>query len=99
MIARITKTLARALGIGSSAAESDDVPEGVPLAEVELVIASMVCEGCAETIAARLEAVPGVRSVHSRIRAKRVVIQFDPARVEEAELRRILVGSGFEVAS
>lgn len=69
--------------------------EAGALSAVEYVVPKMVCEGCAETIGAALQRVAGVREVKSKISQKRVYVQYEPARIREDEIRKVLDENGF----
>ena len=57
------------------------------------------CEGCAETITTALSAVAGVSATRVGVAEKEVRIEFDPARVDEAQLSRTLADAGFPPTS
>ncbi len=66
-----------------------------PLAEVELHIPNMVCEGCAEKISTTLTALPGVREVKSKVAQKHVSVRYEPAKVQERGLKEAVEKAGF----
>jgi copper chaperone CopZ len=66
------------------------------LAEVEYLVPSMVCEGCAEKIGDALRPLSGVREVRSRVAQKHVFVRYEPARVQEVHLREALAAAGFK---
>jgi len=65
------------------------------LAEVELVVPSMVCEGCAEKISTELKSLPGVRKVKANVRKKRISIDYDPGRVQKEQFKKALIKVGY----
>ncbi len=67
----------------------------IGLAEVEYLVPSMVCEGCAEKIDEALRPLPGVREVKSKVAEKHVHVRYEPARVQEQDLRKALAAVGF----
>jgi copper chaperone CopZ len=71
---------------------------GSSVAEIDLVVPSMVCDGCAETIRTALKALPGVRDVKVSLWRKRVSVRYEPAQLQEAEIRQAIGSSGFAVA-
>lgn len=73
----------------------EDEAEAGPLAEVEFLVTSMVCGGCAEKISEALRSLPGVREVKSRVPQKHVYVQYEPFQVKEQELRNALSAAGF----
>jgi copper chaperone CopZ len=69
-----------------------------PIAELEFSVPAMVCDGCAETIRNALAALPGVREVKVGLWRKRVRVRYEPARVQEAQLKQAIASAGFAVA-
>ena len=67
------------------------------IAEFDLAVPSMVCDGCAETIRAALMALPGVREVKVSLWRKRVRVRYERGRLGENEIRRAITASGFAV--
>jgi len=65
------------------------------LAQVELVIPSMVCEGCAEKISTELKSLPGVRKVKANVRKKRISIDYEPGRVQKEQFQEALIKVGY----
>jgi cation transport ATPase len=65
------------------------------LAEVEYLVPSMVCEGCAEKIGDALRPLPGVREVRATVAQKRVSVRYETARSREQDLREALATAGF----
>jgi heavy metal translocating P-type ATPase len=65
------------------------------LAEVEYLVPSMVCEGCAEKIGEALRSLSGVREVKSVVAQNRVHVRYEPTRVREEDLRGALAAAGF----
>jgi copper chaperone CopZ len=66
-----------------------------PLAEVELSIPAMVCDGCAEKIRAALTAIPGVQAVKPKLWRKRVHVRYEPTRVGETQIKDALDAAGY----
>lgn len=73
----------------------EDIIQSGPLAEVELLIPNMVCEGCAEKISTALNSLPGVRKVKAKVRKKQISIQYEPDRIQKEELKETVVKAGF----
>ena len=55
------------------------------------------CEGCEQRIGRGLKRLPGVESVEASADSQRVVVEFDPERVGDEELRERLDLLGYEV--
>jgi copper chaperone CopZ len=53
------------------------------------------CEGCVRSIRRALDDVEGVQQVEVDLRQKTVRVVFDPKRVEETHLQRLLEAAGF----
>lgn len=65
------------------------------LAQVELVIPSMVCEGCAEKISDELKSLPGVRKVKANVRKKTMSVDYEPGRVQMGQFQEALIKVGY----
>lgn len=79
----------------SNSGQSKQFPQSGPLAEVELFIPSMVCEGCAERLTTLLNALPGVRKVNAKVRKKQLSIQYEPGRIQIEQLQNALEKAGY----
>ena len=55
----------------------------------------MVCEGCAQKISTALTALPGVREVKPKVTRKHVYIRYEPAHVQEQQLKEAVTKAGF----
>ena len=66
-----------------------------PLAEVELSIPSMVCDGCAEKIRLALTAIPGVHGVKPKLWRKRVHVRYEASRLEASQIKTALAAAGY----
>lgn len=67
------------------------------MAKMELAVKGMTCGGCERTVSRALERLEGVRGAKADRRAERVVVDHDPARVDEQALRARIVETGYEV--
>lgn len=65
------------------------------VAELELVIPSLVCEGCAEAISSVLNSLPGIRQVSVQVPKKRARVLFDSSQVEALRIVEALEKAGF----
>lgn len=79
----------------SNSGKGEDITESGLLADIELHVLNMVCEGCAEKIGDALKSVPGVRKVKSKVRQKQVYIQYEPNRVQKEQLEDALEEIGY----
>ncbi|MGH8248167.1 MAG: heavy-metal-associated domain-containing protein, partial [Gammaproteobacteria bacterium] len=95
MAVSIFAILANTLRIRGVDLKRDDRGEIGPLNELELLVPSMVCEGCAEKISSALRAVPGVREVKPKVPQKHVYVQYDPQRVKNQALKDAVSKAGF----
>ena len=69
--------------------------ENATLAEVELLVPNMVCEGCAKKVTSALSSLPGVREVKPKVPQKHVTVRYEPGRVREEDLRDAVGKAGF----
>jgi copper chaperone len=56
------------------------------------------CEGCVQTVTAAVRQLPGVEKVEASAVTKRVLVEFDPRRVDEARIREALRAAGYPAA-
>ena len=96
MVISIFAILLNTLRVRAVDLDRDEIVLDGPLAEVEFLVPSMVCEGCAEKIQTTLSPVAGVRSVVSKIAQKHVVVRYEPSKVSEQALRVSLQQAGFQ---
>ncbi len=80
--------------------QSDEHPSGgnEPVARTVLAIENMNCGGCMRKIERVLEDAPGIDKVRANLSAKRVTIEFDPARTGTEDLIETLSSAGFRAA-
>jgi len=62
-------------------------------------VPAIKCEGCAATIEKALAGLSGLTAAEVAIPAKEVTVEFDPARLSEAEIGRALTAAGFSPAA
>ena len=92
---RIFAILLNTLRIRGINLEREEVEDTGPLAEVELLIPNMVCEGCASKISTALTALPGVREVRPKVAQKHVSVRYEPAKVQELGIKQAVEKAGF----
>lgn len=68
------------------------------LASVEFSVPGMVCDGCAERVRGILTALPGVREVTPKLWRKHVEVRYEPARVQDGQIKVALGAAGFDAA-
>jgi copper chaperone CopZ len=56
------------------------------------------CDGCERTIHGALTRLPGVSKVEPSAATKKVLVEFDPAAVNEVQIREALKAAGYPVA-
>ena len=95
MIVSIFAILLNTLRIRGIDLGREEVEDAGPLAELELLIPNMVCEGCAEKISTALTALPGVREVKPKVTQKYIYIRYQPAHVQEQQLKEAVAKTGF----
>ncbi len=81
-------------GVGRASQILEEERESA-LAEVDYLVPSMVCEGCAEKIGEALRALPGIREVKPKLAQKQVYVRYEPERVRAQDLREALAAAGF----
>ncbi len=95
MIVSIFAILLNTLRIRGIDLGREEVEDRGPLADVELFVPNMVCEGCASKISTALKAVPGVREVKSKVPQKHVYVQYEPGQVHMEQLKDAVSKVGF----
>lgn len=53
------------------------------------------CDGCERTVRGAVSALPGVGKVEPSHVTKRVLVEFDPTAVDEAQIREALRAAGY----
>jgi copper chaperone CopZ len=61
-------------------------------------IQGMHCVGCAMTIDEALENLPGVKSANTNYARQVTDVEFDPARVSDAQIAEAIVAAGYQTA-
>ncbi len=95
MILSIFAILLNTLRLRGVNLEREEAVESGPLADVELLVPNMVCEGCAQKITTALTAVPGVREVKSKVPQKHIYVQYEPGRVQKEQIKEAMTKAGF----
>jgi len=95
MVVSIFAILLNTLRVRRIAFEREEFSEHGALAEVELLVPNMVCEGCAAKIAGALTALSGVREVRSKVPQKHIRVSYEPAKIDEERLKEALSKAGF----
>lgn len=95
MIVSIFAILLNTLRIRSIKLERTEEITTGSLAEVEFKVPDMVCEGCAGAITATLKGVPGVQEVKPKVARKQVHVSYEPAKVQQQQLKEAIGNSGF----
>lgn len=55
------------------------------------------CDGCVRTVTKALAQLPGVAKVEASAVTKKVLVEFNPAALDEARLREALQAAGYPV--
>jgi heavy metal translocating P-type ATPase len=95
MIVSIFAILLNTLRIRAIDLGREEVADAGPLAELELLIPNMVCDGCAQKISTALTSVPGVREVKPKVPQKHVSVRYEPVKVQEQGLKQAIEKAGF----
>jgi len=72
-----------------------DVTEGAFVANLELHVPNMVCEGCAEKISDALSQIIGVHEVKPTVAQKHLRVLYEPGKVREQQLKEALGEAGY----
>jgi len=94
-VARFANLLQR-LGIQRRDSNRGDLAKGEPVADVELRISNMVCEGCAEKIDGALRSIVGVREVRANVPRRRIRVRYEPTKVRPEQLKNAVNQAGFQ---
>ena len=70
---------------------------GAALAQVDLPIAGMTCNNCANTITRTLQRLDGVLSVHTSYATEHTTLTYLPSMVELSDLKRAVRDAGYRV--
>ena len=78
------------------------IPEGnrhadLNLQKVQYKIGGMACSFCVNSITKALDRMPGVQSVHVNLAHEETLLEFDPTRVTEVDLKSTLTEMGFRI--
>lgn len=65
------------------------------MAQIEIAVQGMRCEGCERTLRHSLDQLEGVRRVRADHEAGRVRVSFDPERMDERRLRARIEQAGY----
>lgn len=68
-----------------------------PTTRLELEVAGMSCQGCADHVRQGLGALPGVVRVNADAKKARVVVVYRPAKITSAQIRRKIMALGYVV--
>jgi copper chaperone len=69
------------------------------MAEIaELNVLGMKCGGCENSLKTKLSELPGVISVNASHQDKKVVVEYDPERVNLEQIGEIIDAAGFSLA-
>lgn len=67
--------------------------------KLEFSIEGMTCNGCASSVLAALEAVPGVKSAEVSLEAKKAIVVADVAHVSAAKIEKAVEDAGYKARS
>ena len=97
MIVSIFAILINTLRIRTLRLESINQEATASLTEARFKISNMVCEGCAEKITTALKTLPGVKEVKPKVMQKQVHVNYYPDQVKQAELKKVIENTGYNV--
>jgi len=67
------------------------------MSDIKLTIDGMSCQGCADSLAKRLSAEPGVSKAEVSFETKIADVEYDAAALNEAQLSTVVDKAGFSV--
>ena len=65
--------------------------------EITIRIEGMSCGGCVRNVTEALKALPGVAGVEVSLERACAIVQYDPAAIDVAAMRRVVEEAGFDV--
>lgn len=65
---------------------------------IKLKISGLSCNHCKMKIEKALKTLAGVENVRVELEAGEAEVDFDPAKISETELKRVIVDAGYEVS-
>ncbi|MCL2162447.1 MAG: heavy-metal-associated domain-containing protein [Betaproteobacteria bacterium] len=66
------------------------------MSEITIRIAGMSCGGCVRNVTETLKALPGVAGAEVSLERACAVVQYDPAAIDVAAMRRAVEEAGFD---
>jgi len=72
---------------------------GRNMIRVNIPIRGMSCAACAQTIEKGLKETAGIASGHVNLATESAVVEYDPEKVDLVQVRSVINGSGYDVAS
>jgi len=64
---------------------------------ITIKVLGMSCQGCAANIANALKSVAGVEDVNVDLKGAKATVEFDPAKAEQKDLEKAVIGAGYKV--
>ncbi len=64
---------------------------------IEWKVDGMTCDGCSGRLNRVLRAADGIAAAEADHAAGRVVVDYDPGRIDEARIREAIIGAGFRM--
>lgn len=61
-------------------------------------VGGMSCQKCVQSVTGVLQALPGVGRIEVSLEAGQARLDFDPARIDLAQLKDAIEGAGFDVS-
>jgi copper chaperone CopZ len=71
--------------------------QGTEVARIEVSISGMTCAGCEQTIQTNVAKMEGVKSVKAICTVGKAYIDYNPALVDSAGIRKIITDAGYTV--
>ena len=69
---------------------------GDPMQTAQIKVQGMTCGGCVASVKRALQQIEGVENVEVSLADAQARVQYDPARVNESQLRSAIEDAGFD---
>jgi copper chaperone CopZ len=93
---KITALLLLFVAVGCFGNNPHDQAKQVQKGHAMIMLPTMQCDTCAETIKSAVEKVQGVRSVSVDIKNKMAHVNFDPAKTSQEKIEKAVAAAGYD---
>jgi copper ion binding protein len=89
-------TLLFIAAIGCFSGTRQDHAKRVPKGHAMIMLPTMQCDTCVETIKSAVEKVQGVQSVNVDLKKKMAHVNFDPAKTSQEKIEKAIAAAGYD---